>query len=61
LPSAPPESVAFGYVNMLGLLALHQSQALSKVAGAEESEDPGKVAESLIAFLVAAFDRGLRA
>jgi AcrR family transcriptional regulator len=61
LPAAPPESVAFGYVNMLGLLALHQSQALSKVPGAEESEDPGKVAESLVAFLVAAFDRGLRA
>jgi AcrR family transcriptional regulator len=61
LPSASPESVAFGYVNMLGLLALHQSQALSKVPGAEEPEDPGKVAESLIAFLVAAFDRGLRA
>jgi AcrR family transcriptional regulator len=60
LPAAAPESVAFGYVNMLGLLALHQSQALSPVPGADESEDPGKLAESLIAFLVAAFDRGLR-
>jgi AcrR family transcriptional regulator len=60
LPGAAPESVAFGYVNMLGLLALHQSQALSPVPGAAESEDPGKLAESLIAFLVAAFDRGLR-
>jgi AcrR family transcriptional regulator len=60
LPEAAPESVAFGYVNMLGLLALHQSQALSPVPDANESEDPGKLAESLIAFLVAAFDRGLR-
>lgn len=69
LPRAAPESVAFGYVNMLGLLALHQSQALTRPAGAEPSgvgagvdggEDPGKLAENLIAFLVAAFDQGLR-
>lgn len=56
LPRAKPESVKFGFVNMLGLLALHQSQAL----GLEVGEDPGKLAEHLIAFLVAAFDRGLR-
>ena len=62
LPRAAPESVAFGYVNMLGLLALHQSQALSPSPGCtEDGEDPGKLAENLIAFLVAAFDRGLRA
>lgn len=60
LPHAAPEAVAFGYVNMLGLLALHQSQALSRAPGLEEAEDPGKLAENLIAFLVAAFDRGLR-
>jgi AcrR family transcriptional regulator len=59
LPRAAPESVAFGYVNMLGLLALHQSQALSRAAEAEQVEDPGRLAEDLIAFLVAAFDRGL--
>jgi AcrR family transcriptional regulator len=59
LPGAAPESVAFGYVNMLGLLALHQSQALSRAAEAEQVEDPGRLAEDLIAFLVAAFDRGL--
>lgn len=61
LPRATPESVAFGYVNMLGLLALHQSQALSRVPGLHEAENPGRLAEKLIAFLVAAFDRGLRA
>ncbi|MFC5265928.1 TetR family transcriptional regulator [Kribbella qitaiheensis] len=61
LPRAAPESVAFGYVNMLGLLALHQSQALTRAPGTEDVEDPGKLAENLIAFLVAAFDRGLRA
>ncbi len=66
LPRAAPESVAFGFVNMLGLLALHQSQALSRAPGPEApsieaGEDPGKLAENLIAFLVAAFDRGLRA
>ena len=61
LPRAAPESVAFGYMNMLGLLALHQSQALSRAPGTEDAEDPGKLAENLIAFLVAAFDRGLRA
>ncbi|WBQ06616.1 TetR family transcriptional regulator [Kribbella sp. CA-293567] len=66
LPRAAPESVAFGYVNMLGLLALHQSQALTRAPGLEPEdidggEDPGKLAENLIAFLVAAFDRGLRA
>jgi AcrR family transcriptional regulator len=60
LPQATPDSVAFGYVNMLGLLALHQSQALSRAPGLGEAEDPGKLAENLIAFLVAAFDRGLR-
>jgi AcrR family transcriptional regulator len=60
LPHATPDSVAFGYVNMLGLLALHQSQALSRAPGVGETEDPGKLAENLIAFLVAAFDRGLR-
>ncbi|MEV6410120.1 TetR family transcriptional regulator [Kribbella sp. NPDC051718] len=65
LPNAAPESVAFGYLNMLGLLALHQSQALTRPPGAEppgsdDGEDPGKLAENLIAFLVAAFDRGLR-
>ena len=61
LPEAAPESVAFGYVNMLGLLALHQSQALTRAPGTEDLDDPGKLAENLIAFLVAAFDRGLRA
>ena len=61
LPRAAPESVAFGYVNMLGLLALHQSQALTRAPGTDDVEDPGKLAENLIAFLVAAFDRGLRA
>jgi AcrR family transcriptional regulator len=68
LPHAAPEAVAFGYVNMLGLLALHQSQALQQslprapgVAAIEVTpEDPGVLAENLIAFLVAAFDRGLR-
>jgi len=60
LPHAAPEAVAFGYVNMLGLLALHQSQALSRAPGLAEPEDPGILAENLIAFLVAAFDRGLR-
>ena len=60
LPHATPDSVAFGYVNMLGLLALHQSQALSRTPGLGEAEDPGKLAENLIAFLVAAFDQGLR-
>jgi AcrR family transcriptional regulator len=65
LPQASPDAVAFGYVNMLGLLALHQSQALSPTPGAAgpgaTAEDPGKLAENLVAFLVAAFDRGLRA
>jgi AcrR family transcriptional regulator len=65
LPQASPQAVAFGYVNMLGLLALHQSQALSPTPGAAgpgaTAEDPGKLAENLVAFLVAAFDRGLRA
>ena len=60
LPDAAPEAVAFGYVNMLGLLALHQSQALSSAQGGAGTEDPAKLAENLIAFLVAAFDRGLR-
>jgi AcrR family transcriptional regulator len=68
LPDATPEAVAFGYVNMLGLLALHQSQALQQslprapgVAAIEVTpQDPGVLAENLIAFLVAAFDRGLR-
>jgi hypothetical protein len=59
LPGAAPESVAFGYVNMLGLLALHQSRSLSQAAEAEPVEDPSRLAENLIAFLVAAFDRGL--
>ena len=61
LPRAAPESVAFGYVNMLGLLALHQSQALSRAPGTEDVDDASRLAENLIAFLVAAFDRGLRA
>jgi AcrR family transcriptional regulator len=60
LPHATPEAVSFGYVNMLGLLALHQSQALSRAPGVTETEDPGKLAEDLITFLAAAFDRGLR-
>ena len=60
LPQASPESVSFGFVNMLGLLALHQSQALSRNPGPATDEDPSKLAENLIAFLVAAFDRGLR-
>jgi AcrR family transcriptional regulator len=63
LPRSAPASVAFGFVNMLGLLALHQSQALARPPGdsVDPAEDPGKLAENLIAFLVAAFDRGLRA
>ena len=61
LPHASPDAVAFGYVNMLGLLALHQSQALSRAPGTEDAENYGKLAENLIAFLVAGFDRGLRA
>ena len=63
LPRAAPESVAFGYVNMLGLLALHQSQALARPPGGRSggrSGDSDRLAENLIAFLVAAFDRGLR-
>jgi AcrR family transcriptional regulator len=63
LPHASPDAVAFGYLNMQGLLALHQSQALSPPPGAADlgnTEDPGKLAENLVAFLVAAFDRGLR-
>ncbi|HWD81920.1 MAG TPA: TetR/AcrR family transcriptional regulator, partial [Kribbella sp.] len=66
LPHASPDAVAFGYLNMQGLLALHQSQALSPPPGAAgpgtvgDAEDPGKLAENLVAFLVAAFDRGLR-
>jgi AcrR family transcriptional regulator len=75
LPQASPDAVAFGYMNMLGLLALHQSQALSPTPAAAghgspvnavnsanpgSTEDPGKLAENLVAFLVAAFDRGLR-
>ncbi|TCC58532.1 TetR family transcriptional regulator [Kribbella pittospori] len=60
IPHASPEAVAFGYVNMRGLLALHQSQALSRAPGVDDAEDPGKLAENLVAFLVAAFDRGLR-
>jgi AcrR family transcriptional regulator len=60
LPHASPAAVAFGFVNMLGLLALHQSQALSRAPGTEDPDDPSKLAENLVAFLVAAFDRGLR-
>lgn len=60
LPQASPDAVAFGYVNMQGLLALHQSQALSTAPGAPGPEDPGKLAENLVTFLVAAFDSGLR-
>jgi hypothetical protein len=60
IPHASPEAVSFGYVNMLGLLALHQSQALSRAPGVGSTEDPGKLAENLVAFLVAAFDQGLR-
>jgi AcrR family transcriptional regulator len=84
LPQATPDAVAFGYVNMLGLLALHQSQALSAMPstapstaassapssapsglsstgpGATGPDDHSKLAENLVAFLVAAFDRGLR-
>ncbi len=60
LPKASPEAVAFGYMNMLGLLALHQSQALSPTPGAAGPEDPSELAENLVTFLVAAFDHGLR-
>jgi hypothetical protein len=63
LPKASPEAVAFGYLNMLGLLALHQSQALSPTpgaAGAGDTADPGELVENLVTFLVAAFDHGLR-
>jgi AcrR family transcriptional regulator len=63
LPKASPEAVAFGYLNMLGLLALHQSQALSPTpgaAGAGDPADPGELVENLVTFLVAAFDHGLR-
>jgi AcrR family transcriptional regulator len=63
VPKASPEAVAFGYLNMLGLLALHQSQALSPTpgaAGAGDTADPGELVENLVTFLVAAFDHGLR-
>ncbi|MEU8224640.1 TetR family transcriptional regulator [Kribbella sp. NPDC048915] len=60
LPHASSDAVAFGYMNMLGLLALHQSQALSPAPGATGPEDPAKLTESLVTFLVAAFDHGLR-
>ncbi|WP_427889007.1 TetR/AcrR family transcriptional regulator [Kribbella sp. GL6] len=56
LPQATPDAVAFGYLNMQGLLALHQSQALSPAPGAEPS---GNLAERLVTFLVAAFHHGL--
>ncbi|GAA3118112.1 AcrR family transcriptional regulator [Kribbella aluminosa] len=56
LPQASPDAVAFGYLNMQGLLALHQSQALSPAPGAEA---PGNLAERLVTFLVAAFHHGL--
>jgi hypothetical protein len=39
---------------------MHQSQALSRAPGTEQVEDPGRLAENLIGFLVAAFDHGLR-
>ncbi|MGZ0151181.1 TetR/AcrR family transcriptional regulator [Kribbella sp. WER1] len=56
LPQAAPDAVAFGYLNMQGLLALHQSQALSPPpdAGTESN-----LAERLVTFLVAAFHHGL--
>jgi AcrR family transcriptional regulator len=60
LPHAAPDSVAFGYVNLLGLLALHQSRALSPVPGVDDHEDPGRLSADLVAFAVAGFDRGLR-
>ncbi|HZX02322.1 TetR family transcriptional regulator [Kribbella sp.] len=56
LPDATPDAVAFGYLNMQGLLALHQSQALSP---SPDAENPGNLAEALVAFLVAAFHQGL--
>jgi AcrR family transcriptional regulator len=59
LPQASPDAVAFGYMNMRGLLALHQSQALAPTPGAAGTDDPGKLTESLVTFLVAAFDHGL--
>lgn len=70
LPMAAPEAVAFGYVNMLGLVALHQSQVLQESQALHQSQAPseapagtrssaGGPADELIAFLVAAFDHGL--
>nr|WP_202891849.1 TetR family transcriptional regulator [Kribbella shirazensis] len=60
LPQASPDAVAFGFVNMQGLLALHQSQALAPAPGTVGTDDPGKLAENLVTFLVAAFDHGLQ-
>jgi AcrR family transcriptional regulator len=61
LPHTAPDSVAFGYVNLLGLLALHQSRVLSRVPGVvDDYEDPSRLSADLIAFAVAGFDRGLR-
>ncbi|MFC0628000.1 TetR/AcrR family transcriptional regulator [Kribbella deserti] len=63
LPQVHPEAVAFGYVNMLGLLALHQSRTLSKAPGASEAvpADTQDLTDSLVSFLVAAFRQGLSA
>jgi AcrR family transcriptional regulator len=60
LPQASPDAVAFGFVNMQGLLALHQSQTLVPAPGAVGADDPGKLAANLVTFLVAAFDHGLQ-
>jgi AcrR family transcriptional regulator len=59
MPTVSPEAVGFGYVNMLGLLALHQSRTFSRTSGATVPADTDELTERLVAFLIAAFDRGL--
>ena len=59
LPQIRPEAVGFGYVNMLGLLALHESRALPGPSGATALSDADALTDGLVAFLVAAFGQGL--
>ena len=59
LPHVRPEAVGFGYVNMRGLLALHQSLALPDPSGATAQSEADDLTDGLVAFLVAAFGDGL--